>query len=122
MLDHDDSSSVVDQCLKDGQKRFHVLGMQADRRLVKNENRVILLPAHFRSEFESLRLSTRQAGRLFPECQVAETQVAQDLQPGFHCFHFFAELKRRVDVHIHKLRQGTLLTGFILVTDLLGVI
>ena len=50
VLDHDHGRAVSDQCLENVQKRLHILRMEADGRLIKDEDGIILLPAHFGGE------------------------------------------------------------------------
>ena len=59
VFDDDDRRPLTDQGIKDIQKRFHIFRMQADRRFIKDEDGIRLLPAHLGSQLQSLRFATR---------------------------------------------------------------
>ena len=56
MLDDHHGGPTADQPVKDLQKGLHVLGVEADSGLVKDEEGVVLLPAHLAGQFEPLGL------------------------------------------------------------------
>ena len=79
--------------------------MQADRRLVEDEERIILASAHLARELEPLGLAARESGRRLPEREVAEPEILEHPEPCRHGLHVGCRPKRRRDVHVHELGQ-----------------
>ena len=75
VLDHDNGRSPLDEALEHIHEDLHVVRMQADGRLIEDEERAVLTPPHFRGQLESLRLTTGQSGRGLAERQVAQAEA-----------------------------------------------
>ena len=73
VLDDEDRRSPLDEVLQHVEEDLHVVGVQADGRLVKDEQRPVLAPSHLRGQLESLRLAAGQGGCGLPQRQVAQT-------------------------------------------------
>ena len=80
VFDDDDGGTVVDERLEHVEQREYVLGVQAYRRLVEYEQRIILGASHLAGELEALRLAAGEPGRLFADREIAQPQVMQRLQ------------------------------------------
>ena len=106
VFDDNDRCAVVQQGLEHPQQHLHVQRVEADAGLIENEHRVGLGAADLAGQLEALGLAAGEAGRLFAQRQVSQTQLLQCLQALAHCLHPAAERKGGVDVHIHQLRQG----------------
>ena len=111
MLDDHHRRAVGRQGLKDAQQGLHVQRVQADGRLVKDEEGVVLGAAHLAGQLEPLRLPARKAGGLLPQGQIAQAQLLQDGKARGHRFHLPAEGQGIGDVHGHQLGQGEALPG-----------
>ena len=59
---------------------LHIQRMQADGGLIKDKDGVRLASAHLAGQLEPLRLAAGQAGRGFPQGEVAQAQILQHLQ------------------------------------------
>ena len=106
MLDDNDRCAVVQQGLEHPQQYLHVQRVEADAGLIENEHRVGLGAADLAGQLEALGLAAGEAGRLFAQRQVAQTQLLQCLQALAHGLHPAAERKGGIDIHLHQLRQG----------------
>ena len=73
VLDDENGRSPLDEVLEHVDEDLHVIRVQADGRLVENEERAVLPSPHFRCQFEPLRLATGQSRRRLAERQVAQT-------------------------------------------------
>ena len=96
--------------------------MKPDGRLVKDKDGIVLLPAHFGGQLQPLSFAPGQARRFLAQRQVAQPQVAQDLEPRPDGVHFTAEREGGIYVHVHQLRQGALLPGLVPEADFHGVL
>ena len=106
MLYHYDRGSVGDQAPEHFQQRPHVEGMKPYGRLVKDEDAVVLSPAHLACQLEPLRLATGQGWSGFPQGKIAEPQVVQYLQPVPDKPQVGAGHQRFIHAHGHQAGQG----------------
>ncbi|SIA82587.1 Uncharacterised protein [Mycobacteroides abscessus subsp. abscessus] len=80
MLDDDDRRSALNEVLEHVQEDLHIIRVQADRRLVEDEESALLAPTHFGGKLEALGLATREGGSGFPQRQVSQAEAGQSLQ------------------------------------------
>ena len=80
MLDDDDRCAVVQKRLEDAEQHAHIQRMQADRRLIEDEDRVGLRAADLAGELQPLCLAAGQARRFLAERQVAEAELLQNAE------------------------------------------
>ena len=109
---------MLEQRLKHVKQRLHIQGVQADGRLVKDKNRVLLAASHFTGQFQPLGLASRQAGGGLPQSEIPQPQILQNLQALAHQFQIPAGFQRPVHVQGHQGWQGVSLPVFSPVKDL----
>ena len=80
MLNDDDGRAARQQRLKYAQQHPHIQRVQADGRLVKDENGILLGLADLAGQLQPLGLAAGQAGRLLPQRQIAQAKLLQDIQ------------------------------------------
>ena len=59
MLNDNNCCPIVQQRLKNLQQYLYIQGMQANRRLIKNKDRIMLRPADFAGQLQALCFTTR---------------------------------------------------------------
>ena len=121
MLNDHHRCTVGDQRAEHPQQGAHIQRVQADGRLIKDKHRVMLGTAHLAGQLQPLCLAAGKAGRLLAKGQVAQAQLLQHLQALGHQLQIRAGLQRRVDVHIHQLRQSVAAAVLVLVPYLVRV-
>ena len=58
VLDDEDRRSALNEVLEHVQEDLHIIRVQADRRLVEDEESALLAPTHFGGKLEALGLAT----------------------------------------------------------------
>ena len=58
LLDDEDARSTLNEVLEHVQEDLHIIRVQADRRLVEDEESALLAPPHFGGKLEALGLAT----------------------------------------------------------------
>ena len=119
MLDNDHCSAAADQRPEDAHECLHIQRVQADGGLVEDKHRVRLCLPHLTCQLQALRLAAGEAGRLFPERQVSQSQILKDLQALADSLQLSARFQRGADVHCHQFRQGPGGGFFVLFIDIL---
>ena len=80
--------------------------MQADRRFVKDEQRIFLSLSHLAGEFEPLGFSAGKAGRFLAQGEIAKPQFREHFQSLPDELHVATVFHGIIDVLGHQLRQG----------------
>ena len=81
VLDHQQRVARIAQPLHDADHALHVARMQSDRRLIEHEQRIDQRGAERGGQIDALDFAAGERARLAIERQVAEPDVAQELQP-----------------------------------------
>ena len=87
--------------------------MQADGRLVENEDGIGLRFADLARKLQPLRFAAGEARRFLAERQIAEAEPLQNAKLLADGLHIPAEVKRGSYIHVHELRQGHAFAGLI---------
>ncbi len=74
VLNDHDGCALGDERPKHFEEYLHIQRVQADRWLVKDEDRILLCPADLACELQALRLSAGKARRFLPQRQIGEPQ------------------------------------------------
>ena len=90
MLDDNDGRTARHERLEHTEQRLYIERMQTDCRLIENEYRALLPPAHIARELQTLRLAAREPGRRLTERQISEPEIVQDLKAPLHRFQITA--------------------------------
>ena len=112
MLDDDHRSSRIRQAVEYAQQHLHIQRMQADGRLVKHENGVVLRFAHFACQFEPLCLAAGERRRILAQGQITEPEALKNRQLFKYLPVIPEHMHRVADGHAHQLRQGVCPVGF----------
>ena len=110
MLDDEHRPTLVEQLLEDAHEHTHILGVQAHRRFVEDEEGVLLRLPEFGGELEPLRLTTGQCRGRLVEGEVSEPHILQRPQPGVDLTHRGEVGERLGDGHRQQIRQRQRLT------------
>jgi hypothetical protein len=97
VVDAQHSSTPVDEPLEHLQKYPHVQRMQADAGLIQHEQGIVLIPAERAGQLQSLGLAPGKRGGGLAQCQVAQPEVGQGLQPGVDTAQISCVLKGLLD-------------------------
>ena len=120
VLDDHDRRAVRDELAEHAEERPDVERVKADGRLVEDEERVGLDPAHFAGELEALRLAAGEAGRGLAEREVAQAEFVQDRETLADELEVAAESERGADVHRHQIGKRRRASGLVRQQDLPG--
>ena len=81
--------------------------MQPNCRLIEDEYRARLPPAHIVRELQTLRLAAREPRRRLTERQISKPEIVQDLKPPLHRFQITANLQCLVNAQGHQRGERT---------------